>query len=41
MIAHGSLPHGSLPLMRHLHEVLVLGKPLDMPFQHFFQELSP
>jgi glycerol-3-phosphate dehydrogenase (NAD(P)+) len=32
----GKLAPGSLPLMEHLHEVIVEGKPIDMPFARFF-----
>lgn len=38
MILAGSLPPSGLPLMRHLHDVIVLGKTLDMPLHLFFQE---
>jgi len=38
MVRAGSLPPSGLPLMRHLHDVIVLGKTLDMPLHLFFQE---
>jgi glycerol-3-phosphate dehydrogenase (NAD(P)+) len=38
MLAAGTLPAGALPLMRHLYDVFVLGRPLDMPFASFFRE---
>lgn len=37
----GLLPPGGLPLMRHLYEVIVLERSLDMPFQLFFQDHRP
>jgi len=36
MVARGLLPDGSMPLMRHLHDVIVHGAPVAMPFQQFF-----
>jgi glycerol-3-phosphate dehydrogenase (NAD(P)+) len=36
LYAAGRLPAGSLPLMEHLHEVIALGRPVDMPFGRFF-----
>jgi glycerol-3-phosphate dehydrogenase (NAD(P)+) len=32
----GKIAPGSLPLMEHLHEVIVEGKPIDIPFARFF-----
>jgi hypothetical protein len=40
MISAGTLPVGSLPLMRHLYELIVQGSSLDMPFDRFFRESS-
>jgi glycerol-3-phosphate dehydrogenase (NAD(P)+) len=37
MIASDLLPSGALPLMRHLHQVIVEGMALSMPFDQFFR----
>ena len=37
LIEQGKLPPGALPLMRHLHEVIVGGQRIDMPFDQFFR----
>jgi glycerol-3-phosphate dehydrogenase (NAD(P)+) len=36
----GLVPPGSMPLMRHLHEVIALGGPLDLPLASFFPGLE-
>jgi glycerol-3-phosphate dehydrogenase (NAD(P)+) len=38
LYAGGTLPAGGLPLLEHLHEVIVEGRPVDMPFGRFFAE---
>jgi glycerol-3-phosphate dehydrogenase (NAD(P)+) len=37
LVAAGTLAPGALPLMEHLHEVIVGGRPVDLPFARFFQ----
>jgi glycerol-3-phosphate dehydrogenase (NAD(P)+) len=37
LVAQGKLPEGALPLLAHLHEVIVGGKHIDMPFHLFFR----
>jgi glycerol-3-phosphate dehydrogenase (NAD(P)+) len=38
LYADGRLRPGSLPLMEHLHEIIVEGRPVAMPFDRFFAE---
>ncbi len=38
MAARGALQPHAMPLMRHLHEVIVQGATVDMPFQAFFRD---
>jgi glycerol-3-phosphate dehydrogenase (NAD(P)+) len=38
LYAAGTLRPGSLPLMEHLHEVIVAGSPVAIPFDRFFRE---
>ncbi|HEY3358708.1 MAG TPA: 2-dehydropantoate 2-reductase N-terminal domain-containing protein [Polyangia bacterium] len=38
LCARGALAAGALPLMEHLHEVIVLGRPVAMPFARFFRD---
>jgi glycerol-3-phosphate dehydrogenase (NAD(P)+) len=33
---HGIVEEGDFPLMRHLHSVVALDEPLDMPWGSFF-----
>jgi glycerol-3-phosphate dehydrogenase (NAD(P)+) len=33
---HGIVEEGDFPLMRHLHSVVALDEPLDMPWGTFF-----
>ncbi len=37
LVAQGKVPEGAMPLMEHLHEVIVGGGRIDMPFPHFFR----
>lgn len=37
LVADGKLHRDALPLMRHLHEVIVGGARVDMPFEAFFR----
>lgn len=37
LIRQGKLPPGALPLMTHLHDVIVGGQRIDMPFDRFFR----
>jgi len=37
LVAQDKLPEGALPLLAHLHEVIVGGKHIDMPFHLFFR----
>jgi glycerol-3-phosphate dehydrogenase (NAD(P)+) len=34
--AHGVIPRGSMPLMRHLHDIIERGAAVAMPFASFF-----
>jgi glycerol-3-phosphate dehydrogenase (NAD(P)+) len=36
LVHRGTLPPRALPLMRHLHAIIVEGKPIDIPFHQFF-----
>ncbi len=38
LVERGVLARGSLPLMEHLHEIIVQGRDLRMPFERFFAE---
>jgi glycerol-3-phosphate dehydrogenase (NAD(P)+) len=38
LVERGVIAPGALPLMEHLHEIIVLGRPADMPFNLFFRE---
>lgn len=37
LVGQGKLAEGAMPLMRHLHEVIVGGERIDMPFEAFFR----
>ncbi len=38
LVERGVIAAGSLPLMEHLHEIIVQGLPTNMPFERFFRE---
>jgi glycerol-3-phosphate dehydrogenase (NAD(P)+) len=38
LAARGRLPAGALPLMEHLYDVIVRGRPIAMPFDRFFRD---
>jgi hypothetical protein len=38
MVERGVIAPGALPLMEHLHAIIVLGREASMPFERFFRE---
>lgn len=38
LVERGVIASGMLPLMEHLHEIIVMGRPASMPFERFFRE---
>jgi hypothetical protein len=38
LVERGVIAPGALPLMEHLHEVIVLERVASMPFERFFRD---